>query len=162
MAEHPDLLDFLRDLPDAELVWSWHCAEKELADILFTRDAHRGELLRRIADAQTTGLETERGNVTKEPSFGEYQWDIQKLTELVLCRLLSSQVTECVEEIPASLKVKTVAVKKYAKLLGISEDELSSCYIRPEQTPKLKFSEAPRPLLSALRDSVVAAGGVAS
>lgn len=150
-----DLLDFLRDLPDDQLVWSWNCAEKELADLIATRDAHRGEILRRITDAGKTGLDTPKGTVTKEPQFGAYEWDIDALNSLVLSRLTAGELAKCITPVPATVKVNTAAVKSAATRLGLSDADLAECFTRPEQTPKLKFSE-PSNLLEQLQSSVAA------
>lgn len=153
------LLEFLRDLPDDELIWSWNCAEKEVADLLRTRDEHRGEILRRITERGTSGLETEKGNAVKEPQFGAYDWDLDALNTLVLSRLTAPELAKCVTPVPATVKVSTVAVKAAAKRLGLSEADLDRCYVRPEQTPKLIFSEPTPPMLETLRASVAALGG---
>ena len=99
------------------------------------------------------GLETEKGTAVPEPTFGEYQWDVAKLSLLLLSRLLPAQHDECVK--PAAPKINTVAVKKYARKLGLSEADLETCYERPSQTPKLKFYP-PQDLLEQLEASVAA------
>ena len=152
MNESPTLMDVLRDIPDADLIESWQHAERELTDSIFTRDMHRGEILRRINESGMAGLETEKGTAIPEPTFGEYQWDMGRLRQVVLSRLLPPQLAECVK--PAEPKVNTVAVKKYARLLGLSEAELAMCYERQEQTPKLRYHHPQPPLLEQLEASV--------
>ena len=154
----PSLLDFLRDLPDADLVRDWHDLENEARDLLWTRDAHRGEVLRRITESGMIGLETESGAATKEPTYGTYEWDQDELAAVVLSRLLPAQREECLVYVPSTAKVNTAAVKKYARKLGISEDELEQCYSRPELTPKLSYHE-PVNLLEQLEASVSAMRG---
>ena len=155
MADRIPLGDFLRDLPDADLVWSWNCAENELSDLIFTRDAHRGELLRRITDSGKSGLETDKGTAVKEPQFGNYEWDVDALNTLILSRLTAGELAKCVTPVPATVKVNTVGVKAAAARLGVSEAELAGCFKRPELTPKLKFVE-PERLLETLQESVAA------
>lgn len=151
MTDRPSLMDVLRDIPDAQLIESWQHAERELADSIFTRDMHRGEILRRLNESGMAGLETEKGTVIPEPMFGEYQWDMAMLHKGLLSRLLPAQYEECVKQ---TVKLNTVAIKKYARKLGISEADLAACYERPSQVPKLKYYPPQAPLLDQLEASV--------
>ena len=155
MTERPSLLSRLYDMDNADLVESWNNSERAAATAMFERDMHRGEVMRRIKDADMAGLDTDKGGATFEPQYGPYVWDQDALRRKLLFRLLPAQLAECVEAVPALWRVKTVAVKKYAQRLGISEAELAECYTRTELAPKLTYHE-PQDLLEQLEASVAA------
>ena len=59
-----------------------------------------------------------------------------------------------------TIKTRTTSVHKYAKRLGIPEEELRQCYFRAEQSQDLEFYPPEPPLKTQLEASIAVQEGV--
>ena len=150
MTDRPNIVDILYDLGNGELIESWREAETEYRRALQVFRAHENELIRRMGDR--LALESDKGTVVRSPKLGAYQWDRDALHRLFDGRLTGQMWAEI--EVPVTtIKTRTTSVHKYAKRLGITEEELRQCYFRAEQSQDLEFYP-PDELLADLEASV--------
>lgn len=150
MTDRPNIVDVLYDLSNGDLIESWREAETEYRRALQVFRAHENELIRRMGDR--LALESDKGTVVRSPKLGAYQWDRDALHRLFADRLTREMWNEI--EVPVTtIKTRTTSVHKYAKRLGITEEELRQCYFRAEQSQDLEFYP-PDELLADLEASV--------
>ena len=150
MTDRPNIIDVLYDMGDGELIESWQRAETEYRRALQVFRAHEAELIRRMGDR--LALESDKGTVVRSPKLGAYQWDRDALHRLFGERLTREMWAE-IETPVTTIKTRTTSVHKYAKRLGITEEELKQCYFRAEQSQDLEFYP-PQDLLAELEASV--------
>jgi hypothetical protein len=99
-------------------------------------------------------IESEAGTVVRSPQLGPYQWENEALHRLFGDRLNGDMWAEI--EVPVTtVKIRTVAVNKYAKRLGVTDAELKRCYFRAESKQDLEFYP-PQALTEQLEKSVEA------
>lgn len=159
MTERPSYLDVLEDLSAEELALHGVEVNEEYERIRKVREQINGEVLRRLARDDREMDSWGDVAVFKQQTFGQYEWDVEKLWPLLTEHLHAAQVAECVTavDVPAHVEttVHTTAVKKYAAKLGRVGQEMLACAYRKPNAPSVKY-ERIEPVLQQFADSVAA------